>query len=266
MWHFQYSKQHKLPFFQLVERCFQLTSLPNWPNTGGLNSLVKQLGVPGLPTFVDQDSVNSEWGYYEQIIAERRCVPTRADNWHDLFNALIWMQFPQSKWLLNRLHLQQIQQHGLTPRTPVRDRVTHFDECGLVLATTDSEIPGLLAEHQWQQAFVQNRCAWGQRVQVFVFGHAIYEMLLSPFIGLTGKWLAIEVDKDFMQLPGWQQLSLLDQKLVEKIDSEHTFAQKKSIKPLPLLGIPGWHPNQDASFYANTNYFMPKKPKGKTLI
>jgi len=35
------------------------------------------------------------------------------------------------------------------------------------------------------------------------------------------------------------------------------------LRPLPLAGIPGWHAGQDADFYAQTDYFRPRR-EGRT--
>ncbi|HBZ06685.1 MAG TPA: DUF3025 domain-containing protein, partial [Massilia sp.] len=32
-----------------------------------------------------------------------------------------------------------------------------------------------------------------------------------------------------------------------------------SFTPLPVLGVPGWWPEQDAAFYADTSVFRPKR-------
>ena len=46
--------------------------------------------------------------YYEQRIFEQGLVPTRPANWHDFFNALIFLLFPQTKKEMNRLHVEHM--------------------------------------------------------------------------------------------------------------------------------------------------------------
>src|SRR5262249_26039402 len=41
---------------------------------------------------------------YEIRVFETGEVQTRPDNWHDLFNALVWIAFPRTKAALNRHH------------------------------------------------------------------------------------------------------------------------------------------------------------------
>lgn len=200
--------------------------------------------------------------YYEQIIFEDKCIPTRTHNWHDFYNACIWRLFPQTKQQLNKLHMQDIAAHGVSPRTPRRDRITHFDECGVVLAWSCEHIPELLTQHQWQEAFHLCRHEWGKSVRAFVFGHANYEMLMRPHIGLTGKWLGVNVSNAFWQRDLKQQYQWLDSAVLEYATTEHSFTLKQHLKPLPLLGVPGWWAdNQEASFYRNTDYFRPKPVK-----
>lgn len=213
-------------------------------------------------TFIEQIEDDR---YYEQIIFQDLQVPTRSRNWHDFFNACIWGLFPDTKRALNHIHMAEIEQHGLSPRTPRRDRVTHFDECGVVLAYDDPEMANLLREHQWQAAFVQRRGDWlsgSQHVRSYVFGHANYEMLMKPHVGLTGKWLGVQVEKGFWQLSLAEQYQQLDARLLELANQPHSFTKKGELSPLPLLGIPGWwKENESEEFYLNTQYFRPKRVK-----
>jgi len=245
-------RQHN--YFNDLVSLFELQQGQQWPDYLWFNRLPFR-----DYRFIDQQEFEGSGLYYEEIIFQRKQIPTRSKNWHDFFNALIWQLFPQTKVLLNQLHIQQIQEFGLKPRTAVRDRITHFDECGMVLAVTRSKVPELLAEHEWQQAFVAHKQEWGTCVQPFVFGHANYEMLLNPYIGLTGKWLALEVEDSFWQQPKATQYQLLDKQLCQYIQQLQFFQQKRRLKPLPLLGIPGWwRENEQQSFYANQEYFRPK--------
>jgi hypothetical protein len=254
------SKLHLSPFREL-EQMFGLSKFSAWPNAKGLNQLRMTLPSHGeeIPIFIGQTELGEMQSYYEQIIFEQAMVPTRDDSWHDLFNALIWFLFPRSKALLNRQHMEDIRQHGLSPRTPRRNRITHFDECGVVLACADPNLLAMLKAHQWQQVWIEHRDSWGRDIQAYVFGHANYEMLLAPFVGLTGKWLAVSVDEDFWAQTLTEQYCLLDEKLAQQVDEGDVFAKKDALSPLPLLGLPQWcEENKDDTFYANTDYFRAK--------
>ncbi|MCF2948181.1 DUF3025 domain-containing protein [Paraglaciecola aquimarina] len=268
-WHKEYSNQLDMLHIRQLESLFSLTQFDDWPNAVGLNQLNLAACTQNLPEFVCQSQIEEPDLYYEQIIFQKNIVPTRPNSWHDLFNGLIWLQFPKTKRLLNQLHVQDIEQFGLSPRTLQRNNLTHFDECGVIItyekSVNNQELISQLSEHQWHQVFVKNRGLWGKQLNAYMFGHANLEMLLAPFIGLTGKWLAIEVETGFHELAYQQQLLLLDDLLLKQIIEQKLFLQNKPLFPLPLLGIPEvWNANKDPEFYANTDYFRPK-PKPRTL-
>ncbi|MBU2977344.1 DUF3025 domain-containing protein [Alteromonas sp. C1M14] len=225
------------------------------------------------PIFKGQSTYDdSETRYYEQIVAEDGDVPTREGSWHDLFNALIWMQFPKTKAYLNALHVEDIQTFGLNPRTRRRNHITHFDECGVVLAIPRDRLKQgnalltLLAQHQWVEGLHDEKTQWGDSIYPFVFGHAILEMMLNPFIGLTGKWLAVVVEPDFHTLSFAQQVQTLDESLVQRIQQLQDLTPKYLLKPLPVLGVPGWGQGQTLAFYQNQDYFRPKRANGGSTI
>ncbi|MBN7820081.1 DUF3025 domain-containing protein [Bowmanella yangjiangensis] len=243
------------PPFSWLDDLYALCCIKTWPDFNWLNA------DASLPVrFVSQQMLDEQTLCYESFIHTYEQVPTRPQNWHDLFNALIWKQFPRSKSALNRLHMTDINAVGSNQRTPRRNRITHFDECGVLMIYSTEEIPNLLKQHEWHAAFVDRRSDWGTRVQALVFGHANYEMLLKPYIGLTGKWLGIQVPKDYFSWDNKQQLAYVDEKLVERLEQQNCLGERGALWPLPLLGVPGWWPdNEHAAFYANQNYFMPKR-------
>lgn len=239
--------------FASLDRLFGLGRLAEWPDCRWLTTM-------GMPVaFVPQEGLDFQGLSYEAFIAKYAQVPTRERNWHDLFNALVWRQFPRTKAALNQLHMADIEKHGAKHRTPRRHRITHFDECGVILAYADPRIPCALREHRWHDAMVECREAWGQQIQAFVFGHANYEMLLRPYIGLTGKWLGVEVAPGFFALDEGQQRRELDQALFHQLVAEDCLAGRGALHPLPLLGVPlWWAGNADPAFYDNQAYFQPK--------
>lgn len=116
-----------------------------------------------------------------------------------------------------------------------------------------------LASHHWHQALLHRRSDWGQLVTPYVFGHANLEMMLQPFIGLTGKWLAVVVPDTFTESAVQQRCRLLDEAMVARIRQLDDFMGKRLLPPLPLLGVPGWFAPQDEQFYNNTEYFRPRR-------
>lgn len=233
----------------------------DWPTVAELNQHFNpSLSGAALPVrFIDDAEFAGLACYYEQAVAQG-LVPTRDANWHDFFGAVIWALFPQTKALLTRLHMTDINALGLK-RTPRRDRITHFDECGLVLAVTNKpEVQTLLQQHDWHGLFIEQRARFGTCWQPFIFGHALYEQALAPFIGLTAKCVVIEVEPEFFNLSRAAQYAQLDPRLAIEFEQTALFDQPRALLPLPLLGIPGWWPaNEDPAFYQNQHYFRPRR-------
>ena len=269
-WNHEFISQLPMLPMQQLETHFDLCSFSDWPNAHGLNNVKTLKGNLDIPDFICQSQLPESDHYYEQIIHQQHIIPTRPNSWHDLFNGLIWLQFPQTKRLLNQQHVEDIERYGLSPRTHRRNNVTHFDECGVVVTYQRTEVFSQLIEnlkqHQWHAVFVENRQHWGKEINSFIFGHANLEMLLQPFMGLTGKCLVIEVDSRFSTLPYQKQVAELDTRLVSHIQQTNLFSTSKPFNPLPLLGIPDvWDANNDPEFYGNTDYFRPRpSPKSSS--
>ncbi|WP_207612865.1 DUF3025 domain-containing protein [Alteromonas sp. 5E99-2] len=225
-----------------------------------------QSQTPSFPcTFIPQIEGEGTLDYYEIQIANAQQIPTRENNWHDFFNGLIWHQFPKSKMLISRLHAKDIEQHGLSPRTPRRDRLTHFDECGLLLLVKKSDLAQCtsffhgLSTHNWTQVYLELRNLWHNVVTPCLFGHASAEMMLSPFVGLTAKWVLVPVDDDFDTCSFAEKRAHVDDQLLSVITYFDGFTSKNVLRPIPLLGIPQWCDKQNANFYSDSNYFRSQR-------
>ena len=204
-----------------------------------------------------QNLPHPEMGYEERIY-QTGIISTREQNWHDFFNVFIWVFFPQTKILLNQLHMLELPKQASKKRTPGRDAITHLDESGVIIASSDAVFFEYLKTHQWHEVFVQQRQAWWQSIGAFVFGHGLYEKALNPFIGFTAKAFCVLVTEDFFELDKIQQYQRLDSVLAEKIRENNSLADSRHLSPLPVLGVPGWHAeNQNAEFYQNKDYFRP---------
>lgn len=263
------SEQASKPVVDLLKD-YDLLSETEFPSADCLNALSSSLGQCwNGPMFKAQGEFpESEVRYYEEIIGQDFVVPTREESWHDLFNALIWIQFPKTKSLLNKLHMEDIHEYGVHPRTPRRNKITHFDECGVVLAIEEADLVDgnflldALAKHRWTTVFISNREIFNSTIHPFIFGHANLEMMLSPFEGLTGKWLAVVVPNGFNSYSDTLKREVLDSALVKRVAELDNFNQADILKPLPLLGVPGWYEAQNAKFYDNASYFRPLGKKG----
>ncbi len=248
------------------------TRLDDWPGCQGLLALLEQpiTLASGLRLDMQPQDENlpfPEMGYEERVY-KTGIISTREHNWHDLFNAFIWLLFPQTKCLLNELHMQELTKQPGKKRTPARDAITHIDESGIIIVSSNSDYLQALKEHQWQQVFVEARQHWFNdgnseyTISACVFGHGMYEKAFTPFIGFTGKAYCLEVEKDFFQLDRMAQYQQLDQLLCADIKHNNTLADSSRLSPLPILGVPGWAvENEDPEYYQNTRYFRPKPQK-----
>jgi len=252
------------PIFADIEALFEVVAQSGFPTPETLSSwLPEGTGV----SFVDTILLDQDGRYYEEFIFERKEIPTRLNNWHDFFGALIWCLFPKTKTLLNQLHMAEIGQHGVKTRSKLRNKLTLFDECGVLVLYQQQAAPVIeaLRQHQWQSAFVDNRGLWQggaftPQLQAMMFGHANYEMATRPFVGLTGKMLAIEVQAEFFGWPLRQRIDFIDTELSKQIANNDILQQHNQLTPLPLLGVPGWfQANEAADFYQDVSYFRPKR-------
>jgi acyl-CoA synthetase (AMP-forming)/AMP-acid ligase II len=199
-------------------------------------------------------------GYEEHAFTTGE-IATRPCNRHDFFNALIWLAFPHSKAALNRRHhaaLVAARRAGCTERGELRDALTQFDECGVVIAGCAPEIWQGLCEHRWREVFVERREELLRSTRFMVFGHASHDALAAPFVGLCGKALFLEVDATWLELPVTAALASLDLRLAALFD-ERDFSPR-DWQPLPLLGIPGaTAESEQPDYYDDTRQFRPPR-------
>lgn len=188
-------------------------------------------------------------------------VATRAGNRHDLFNALIWLAFPLTKAALNRRHvgaLRLAQKQPGAVRGPLRDALTQFDECGVIVAGSSPDLWAALRAHRWREVFVDRRDELQRTTRFIVFGHASHDALAAPFVGLCGKGLFVEVDGVWLDLPETTALAGLDARLAALFDTGDF--SPRDWQPLPLLGIPGaTKDNERPDYYDDRRQFRPAR-------
>jgi len=193
---------------------------------------------------------------YECRIRDTGEVETRPGNWHDFFNALVWLSFPQAKRVLSGRHGRAMAPAGMT-RGAERDALTHFDECGIVVLSSQPELLDLLRDFKWKTLFAERRADVMRAMRFVVFGHATYESLLKPFRGLTAKAILHDIDERWLRLPGSEQLAAVDALLAADLSSGR-YVRPHDFQPLPLLGIPGVTPASiDPAYYDDTWQFRP---------
>jgi len=201
---------------------------------------------------------------YEQNIFQTGEVSTRANHWHDLFNALVWCRFPRLKSAMNAAHFAQISSHHDDVRHgggrgPQRDALTLFDESGVMVVSTSRGFLEALAARDWNEVFLQQKSLWHKEVLVFVCGHALLEKFLTPYKALTAHALLLHIDGQLADLPREEVLHSLDRGLAGALGEGRMLGSTRSLSPLPLMGIPGWWPDaeQDTGFYADRQVFRP---------
>ncbi|MCM2679565.1 DUF3025 domain-containing protein [Echinimonas agarilytica] len=222
-----------------------------WPSH---DDLMRVLSLKDV-RLTSQKALDDSGMGYEAYIAKYNAVPTRP-NWHDLFNAIIWHQFPLTKRTFNHLHQQDLE---LTDRhrSTRRDALTLLDECGVILAISEKKWRAMLTQHQWHEFFWQHRREWGQTIKPFVVGHALYEQAFKPFIGWCAKAVFIDVEDDFFLADRAIQYQVLDQRLSSKLN---TLLKPKQLLPLPILAVPEWNETPiEPSYLAQENYFRPAR-------
>lgn len=196
---------------------------------------------------------------YERRIYTTGQVSTRVDNWHDLFNALVWIRFPRIKTAMNALHHQSWSQGEAGRRGTLRDALTLFDECGVIVFSSDTGFLNALATRQWSTAFRTLGPLWGKTAQLAITGHAMLEKYLAPYKSMTAKALLIHTDLLQDVVNRQTLLQSLDREIAEEFIAGNMLTRPASLSPLPLAGIPGWWPHglQDDQFYSDPQVFRP---------
>lgn len=225
------------------------------PDTGlqALNDLAARLDVrhahSGKALRFASLSGSCPAAQYEQGIAASGIVPTREGNLHDFLNALVWLRFPLLKSMLNLRHCQML---ALQPaeekqRGRLRDQLTLLDESGMLVASSDPALLGLLRKKQWTRLFWEARTEVVQHMCFIVVGHGLLEKCLAPFPGMTAKCLFLHTQETTS--------GGLDSLAASALHAAKTL----ELPPLPVQGVPGWDDNASLAYYQNTEIFRPAR-------
>lgn len=190
--------------------------------------------------------------YYEVHLYETGCVATRSENWHDLFNALVWLAYPRTKAVINALHARQIPLEG-GRRGRLRDLLTIFDEGGAIVASDDAGLVAMIRDFRWRELFWDSRARVLRDLRFTVIGHAVLEKAREPWAGITCKALFVDSRCD----PDVAAANWLEDHAPQ--GTPHLLA------PLPIFGYPGWlAESASADFYRDERYFRPFREKIRT--
>jgi hypothetical protein len=235
------------PIYEPLRRFIE-TRDGRWePGLERLNRLAEQRAIrteAGTPLrFVAPDGAAARYGGYELRVFETGCVETRPESLHDLFNALAWLAYPLTKARLNAMHVREIpKEYGRRGR--LRDLLTLLDEGGAIVCCADEELLRLVREHRWVELFWERRAEMAGTMHVHVLGHAVLEQALRPWPGITCKAILVPSDCD------------ADRAASHWLSALPAEATPAAAAALPVFGMPGWHPGNDArAFYEDRRYF-----------
>jgi hypothetical protein len=234
------------PLYAALAPFSALLSGAGWPSIEALNAAL----LLQEKRLAEQDAtLLGDGRHYEQRIAETGQIATRACNWHDLFNALVWARYPGIKRALNARQCQHVQDMGPRVRNRAQAALTQFDESGVIVRVRDARLLAAWDAHDWDGVFVRGAGHWasGDIGVAAVIGHALMEQALLPTRRLVGKCLVVQGDDDAACIAA----------VARALGEGRVLQDPLELRPLPLAGIPGWHPQQDAGFYNQAAYFRP---------
>lgn len=247
----------QLPYWQDYLPFLKQLAGPQFPGCEQLNKLLPaELNSEGGHAIRFVPSKQLDDGAYEYRIYTSGQVSTREQHWHDLFNALVWMRFPRIKVAMNSLHYHAIPEEKDGCRGELRDALTLFDECGVIVVSDNLETLTALAQRRWTDLFMSSTFA--NSAFVTVCGHAMLEKYLSPYKSMTAKALLVHAGGDFLKCSRAEILQCLDNEIAKYLLDGTILTRPAWLTPLPLAGIPGWWPQNeqnDGLFYDDQQVF-----------
>jgi hypothetical protein len=248
------------PFSELHSRFRAgLKQLTDWPAPERYDELARQVpSAPNvaLPRFVleSRDAVAAAGGY-EQHVALRREVPTRAQSFHDFFNMCVWAHFPKLRWALNALHTGNgaALQDPRNGRTKAQNRAASLDETGILVLSRSPRVLAALRALHFRHAFWELREELLLTTRFWIIGHGLLESLLEPHPRLAARGLLIELP----QLPvGGDAVHAFETDelrfAVDALVAAHLETWRASpsvLDPIPVMAIPRFSDNARAAFY-----------------
>ena len=254
------------PMFEPLRALGGVLARPDWPARSALQSLLERDGNPvmtrsGLPLRLVPAGgrMRSFEERYEARIHLRGEMIFRERNWHDLLNVLVWLTFPRAKAALNARHYAALRAQnaaGAANRGPAQDALTLFDEGGVIVASCDDQLLRMLCEFRWKELFWHSRDDARSRMRYVLFGHALYEKALRPFVGITGRGIVLKTELDLLAAPVAEQIDALDARIAAHVADSANLLATRELAVVPVLGVPGWcQGNEQELYYDNADYF-----------
>lgn len=228
----------------------------DWPTREALDALLRAEGVANARGIALTAVAPGGASSYEARVHERGELEVRERDWHDLFNVMAWCAFPAAKAALNARHVAAATRESRTAnRGRERDALTLFDESGAIVVSTEPALLEDLREFRWKRLFGTERERVRTGLRVYLFGHALLEKALAPYVGMTAHAIALPVERDFLDDTPERQIARADAMAARHLAH---LASPQDLSPLPVLGVPGWWaPNETEAFYDNADYFRP---------
>lgn len=268
-WHAGFADASVL-FAPLHTLAAQFSGYTRWPGLDDYQHLLDRWPHPVLThtgkslRVVAQDCKPQ---FFEQHYAPRIYftgeLQTRTENWHDFFQLLTWLMFPNTKALINSLHVPyaraRIEQGGdVGRRSPLENMLSLFDEGGAVLVSSDPELLQWVRDFRWKALFWGRRDTLAKHFECITFGHAMYEKALAPYLGMTANGILLPCTESFFSLDWQEKWAWIDQQLVAVLKPGTVMQAPRDLQPFPILGMPGWDvDNAAAAYYDNVSYFRP---------
>jgi hypothetical protein len=254
------------PLLQTLRVAARQVAGGDWPALSHLQEVMTCAGIhtaSGMPLQMVPPAVAGAGESYEQRLYARGELEFRERNWHDLFNALVWLTFPRAKAALNARHHAALPAGRAGGRGAVRDALTLFDESGVIVVSADAELLNMIRGFRWKPLFWERRAAVVAGMDFLLFGHALCEKALAPYKGITGRGLLLEVDRDFLELPPAERLTQVDSRVALWIADPQALRHTHELAPLPVLGVPGWcADNEWSAYYEDREHFRPGRTRG----
>ncbi len=264
---FPWPQPEVVPFAQLP--MLQNSWRGRWPHldelNAGLQAACAEAGIAREFAFAWQDaSVEADGLSFEQRIGLRGQIATRPESLHDYYSALMWLRFPRIKCAINELHCRGIAEHGPKQRSRHQQAITHLDEAGAFVVSSNDTVLAALDGHNWVRAFFELQSVWATEVDTRLFGHAVFELLHQPHLLMACKVIVVQVGPEYFALSSPQRDVFLDALIAPALLASEQAADPKDLATVPVSGIPGWTTQtQNEAFYRSAPCFR-AKPAGRS--
>ncbi len=275
------------PQFVSASRMFDpLTSLAeklggfkgSWPSLEACQALLSEHGEPiltqnGTPVKIVAQGphpVGLEEQYATRIYLTGE-IQTRTENWHDFFQLLTWLIFPKTKATINAVHhhaakARYSDELDNEHRSPIENMLSLFDEGGAIITCSDESLLHMIRGFDWKNLFWWHREMLSSAMNCTIFGHALYEKALTPYIGMTANCVLLPVDTAFFIKTLPEKIKWIDERLAMLLLNDPGYRTPQALSPFPILGMPGWDPlNKHEHYYDNTAYFRPGRTRNRPI-